>query len=84
MRAIMKSNCKNIHGKYSYLFLFVVFTLISLGVVQTGAASEKKYEVLVHDGEASKTIEFLKSKGFWGENKHQKDLKGMFRAKSFF
>lgn len=37
-------------------------------------AKNNSYEILVHGGRVEKTIEYFKSKNFWGENRRDKDI----------
>ncbi len=54
--------------------LSILLTIIWLGAPLTAAAKSNSYEIVVHAGEIDKTVEFFKSKNFWGPKTHAKDL----------
>ncbi len=55
--------------------LLILFCcLLWISTAGSAAAKNISYEIIVHAGETEKTIEFFKSKNFWGEKTHDKDL----------
>ena len=55
-------------------FVFLCCCFISLSSVESATAKSSSYDVMVHAGEVEDTIEYFKSKNFWGESRHGKDL----------
>ena len=56
------------------LFIITTCCFVSLSFVRSVTAKNNNYEIIVYTGEVGKTIEFLKSKNFWGASTHEKDL----------
>ncbi len=50
----------------SLLFFCVLWVSSS----EMAIAKSNRYEILVHEGEITKTVEYFKSKHFWGESSH--------------
>ncbi len=61
-------------GKGVIFLIAIVCSSICLSFAGTVTAKNNSYEIRVHGGEVKDTIEFFKSKNFWGENTHEKDL----------
>ncbi len=48
--------------------------LICVGSPGSVTAKSNSHEIMVHGGEIEKTVDYFKSKNFWGKNRHDKDL----------
>lgn len=62
---------------FRFLSLVTVFLVSSLVLPRVSPCISNKgegYEILVHAGEITETIDFFKSKNFWGESTHSQDL----------
>ena len=52
----------------------IVSCFVWLSSPGIAAAKSNNYEIMVHGGQIEETIAYFKSKNFWGENTHNKDL----------
>jgi Bax protein len=72
---------KSINQRFSYssLRLEVLVTIILCCCIwltspDSATAKSSSYEIMVHAGEVEKTVEYFKSKEFWGKSSRDKDL----------
>ncbi len=52
----------------------ILFSFFCLAAPGPAAAKSKGYEIMIHTGDVDKTIEYFKSKNFWGKSSHERDL----------
>lgn len=52
---------------------FILFSLLTSSA-STSVAEDEKYTIFVHTGHVEKTIDYFKSKNFWGDARRDKDL----------
>lgn len=57
-----------------YFLMVTVCCSVCLSFAESVTAKSNSYEIVVHAGEVEDTIEYFKSKNFWGEMNHEKDL----------
>lgn len=57
-----------------FFLVIIICCAVCLSFAGSVTAKSNNYEIKVHAGEVEDTIEFFKSKNFWGESTHEKDL----------
>ena len=56
------------------VLLLLLFCWLQPGLAVSSTSKDIDYEVLVHTGKVSETIDIFKSKNFWGAERHNEDL----------
>ena len=54
--------------------LLLLFCWLQPGMAISSTSNDQDYEVLVHKGSVSETIDYFKSRNFWGAERHNEDL----------
>jgi uncharacterized FlgJ-related protein len=55
-------------------FSIIISCFVWLSAPGIAAAKSNTYEIMIHAGQLEETIAYFKSKNFWGESTHDKDL----------
>lgn len=71
MYATILNNCRP--SRVSILLLLLCCWL-QPGMALSSSSRDNDYEVHVHKGKVSETIDFFKSRNFWGAERHREDL----------
>jgi Bax protein len=56
------------------ILVFILSCLLQPVMASSSSTEDKGYEIFVHTGEVGKSIDFLKSRNYWGADRHSKDL----------
>jgi len=73
MKNIIQPYKVSFSGLAAHLFI-MLGCFVWLSSPATGATQNKKYAIMVHAGQVEETVAYFKSKNFWGETTHDKDM----------
>jgi len=57
-----------------FVLLLLLCCLLQPGMAVSSTSKDQDYEVHIHAGKVSETIDFFKSRNFWGAERHNEDL----------